>query len=127
MEWSATGDVVFEGPTNDVRQAMRDCHLFVLPSYYGEGIPRTILEAMATGRAVIAADWRGSRQAVVDGKNGFLVEPRNPEDLAAAILSCLGDRKRLEEMAIESRRLAESQFDVDLVNQHMLNEIERRA
>ena len=71
--WEGEGMVHYKGETADVRPYLRDCHVFVLPSYYQEGVPRTLLEALAVGRPIISTDNVGCREAVIPGENGFIV------------------------------------------------------
>ena len=71
--WVAEGSIEYLGKLDDVRPAIIDCSVFVLPSFYREGTPRTILEALAVGRAVITTDAPGCRETVVEGRNGFLI------------------------------------------------------
>lgn len=79
--WVNDGVIEYLGPLLDVRPALADCHVYVLPSYR-EGTPRTVLEAMATGRPIITTDAPGCRQTVADGWNGFLVPVRDSKTLA---------------------------------------------
>lgn len=108
--------VIYHGEQADVRPFLEACSCFVLPSYYGEGTPKSALEAMATGRPLIVADAVGCREVVRNGSNGFLVPPRNPEALAKAMESVVSDGDRLEAMAEASRAMAEEVFDVRKVN-----------
>ncbi|WP_435419328.1 glycosyltransferase family 4 protein [Parerythrobacter aurantius] len=110
--------------TDDVPTFLRQCHVFVLPTYYREGLPRTILEALAVGRAVITTEAPGCRDAVTDGVNGFLVPPKNVEALAEAMLKLVRDREMLARMADRSRNLAETVYDVKLVNHVLLSEMQ---
>ena len=71
-EWEASGLVEYLGATSDVRPFIADCHVFVLPSYH-EGMPRTVLEAMAMGRPILTTDVPGCRETVIPGENGYLV------------------------------------------------------
>lgn len=112
--------VTYLGPSDDVRGALRDCHVYVLPSY-GEGMPRTVLEAMATGRAIITTDTRGCRDTVADGANGSLVPIRNAEALAEAMRALIEAPNRIAPMAEKSREIAKTEFDVNNVNQTMLD------
>ena len=89
-----------------------------------EGLPRTILEAMATGRAIITTDAPGCRDAVDDGSNGFLVEPHNAADLARAMLKFVADRQLVKDMGARSRARAERIYDVELVNRTLLYEMD---
>lgn len=110
------GTVVYHGEQKDVRPFLEACSCFVLPSYYGEGTPKSALEAMATGRPLIVADAVGCREVVRDGSNGFLVPPRDPAALAEAMVTVVADGGRLEAMAEVSRAMAEEVFDVRKVN-----------
>ena len=114
-----TSPVEYLGPVDDVRPLFARCHIYVLPSY-GEGMPRTVLEALASARPVITSDARGCRETVVTGENGVLVPPRNAQALAAAMAEMLKRPDRLTAMAAASRRIAERKFDVASVNGAML-------
>lgn len=119
-ELQARGSAVtWLGPRDDVRASIEDAHVYVLPSY-GEGMPRTVLEAMAMGRPIITTDTRGCRETVRNGVNGRLVPIRNAQALANAMREMIGQPERLASMGAESRRLAESEFDVVRVNAAML-------
>jgi glycosyltransferase involved in cell wall biosynthesis len=118
--WAADGDVDYLGETQDVRPHLGACSVFVLPSYYREGIPRSILEAMATGRAVVTADTPGCRDTVVDGENGFIVPPRDPNALAAALGRFVEDPDLAHRMGRRSHELARERFDVEAVNRTLL-------
>lgn len=118
--WQAEGIVEYLGATFDVRPYLEACNLFVLPSYYREGVPRTILEALATGRAIVTTDTSGCRDTVDEGRNGYLIPPRAPEALAAAIERFVYDPTLIRSMGRESRRLAEARFDVRAVNSRIM-------
>ncbi len=118
-ELSKNGAVDYLGPVADVRPHLARCHVYVLPSY-GEGMPRTVLEALATGRPIITTDARGCRETVRSGKNGLLVPPRDASALAAAMAQMLEKPESLANMGQESRAIAELEFDVQQVNQAMM-------
>lgn len=120
QRWVDEGLVRHLGETRDVRPHLRGCSVFVLPSYYREGIPRSILEALSTGRAVITTDLPGCRDTVVNGWNGFLVPPRAPQELAAAMLRFVDDPALARTMGQRSRELAADRFDVHKVNGQLL-------
>ncbi|KWV92895.1 glycosyltransferase family 4 protein [Erythrobacter sp. YT30] len=109
--------------TNDVPSFLAESHVFVLPTYYREGLPRTILEALAVGRAVITTDMPGCRDAVSDGENGFLVEPRSASSLADAMAKLAADKNLVKKMGAHSRHLAETVYDVRLVNKLLMDEM----
>ena len=116
----AEGAVEYLGSTSDVRPFLARAHVCVLPSYYGEGVPRSVLEAMAMGRAVITTDAPGCRETVEGGRNGLLVPPGDAAALAEAMLRMLAEPERLEPMGRESRAIAEERFDVHSVNRAIL-------
>jgi glycosyltransferase involved in cell wall biosynthesis len=117
--WRAEGAVEYLGSTRDVRPFLEAAHVCVLPSY-GEGMPRSVLEAMAMGRPIVTTDVPGCRETVVNGENGILVRPRDSASLAAGMLRMLADPGALADMGRASRRLAEERFDVRDVNRQIL-------
>ena len=120
----AAGKVIYHGATDDVRPYLRDCHVYVLPSYR-EGMPRSVLEAMATGRPVITTDAPGCRETVAPGKNGELVAVANAEALATAMLRYADmDHVSLAAQATASRALAEAKYDVRRVNAEILSALQ---
>ncbi|WP_165043843.1 glycosyltransferase family 4 protein [Adlercreutzia sp. ZJ138] len=112
------GTVEYEGEKrpSEVQPFLERCSCFVLPSYYGEGTPKSALEAMATGRPLIVADAVGCREVVRDGENGFFVPPRDPEVIAEAMTRLIDDSTLAERMGETSRCMAEELFDVRKVN-----------
>lgn len=120
--WIESGTLEYMGKLADVRPAIADCDVYVLPSYR-EGTPRTVLEAMAMGRAIITTDAPGCRETVVDGENGFLVPIKDSAALAEAMLRCIEHPEEVAAMGAASRQIAENKYDVDKVNQVMLKEM----
>ena len=119
-EWLQEGAITYLGRTDDVRPYLAEASVFVLPSYYREGLPRTILEAMASGRAVVTTDMPGCRDPIEEGENGFLVRPQDSEHLAATLLRFINEPELIERMGQASRRIAEARYDVRLVNAQLL-------
>src|SRR5699024_7441180 len=117
--WIAANTINFLGRLADVRPAIRDCSVYVLPSYR-EGTPRTVLEAMAMGRAVITTDAPGCRETVVDGDNGFLVPIKDADALAEAMLRFIEQPELMALMGQRSHIIAEEKYDVHKVNAQML-------
>lgn len=117
--WIAAGTVEFLGKLEDVRPALASCHVYVLPSYR-EGTPRTVLEAMATGRAVVTTDAPGCRETVVDGQNGWLVPVRSVGGLADAMRKFVAEPELAARMGARARQIAEERYDVRKVNATML-------
>jgi len=120
--WVAEGSLEFLGRLSDVRPAIAACSVYVLPSYR-EGTPRTVLEAMAMGRAIITTDTPGCRETVVDGDNGFLVPVKSVPALVKAMERFIAEPELAERMGRRSRQLAEAKYDVHQVNGRMLEEM----
>jgi glycosyltransferase involved in cell wall biosynthesis len=121
--WVERGDISYLGRLSDVRPAIAVCWAYVLPSYYGEGTPRTVLEAMAIGRAIITTDAPGCRETVNEGENGFLVPVRSVDALAGAMLRLVENEELTASMGQRSRKIAEAKYDVHKVNAVMLREM----
>ena len=123
--WSNAGLVEWWGYREDVADVLACSHVAVLPTYYGEGIPKTLLEAAACGRPIVATDVSGCREVVHHGGNGLLVPVRDPRALADAILTLAGDPARRAAMGAEGRRRAETEFAAERINQETLQVYER--
>jgi len=93
----------------------------VLSSHGNEGLPNVVLEAMAAGIPVIASDVGGTREAIVDGKTGFLIPPRNPAALAEKILWVLKNSEEARTMGMEGRHRAESLFSLSKMQESFEN------
>jgi glycosyltransferase involved in cell wall biosynthesis len=115
-QWVKEGILAWPGTVADVRPWLAACSVFVLPSYYREGVPRSIQEAMAIGRAIITTDNVGCRDTVEPEVNGLIVTPQQPQELAEAILELAKDVKRIAAMGEESRALAEARYDAKRFN-----------
>lgn len=107
------------GRLDDVQPALANCSVYVLPSYR-EGTPRSVLEAMAAGRAIITTDAPGCRETVVDGRNGFLVPTHDASALYAAMRRFVEDPDLAISMGAASRQLVEAKYDVHDVNEAVL-------
>lgn len=121
-QWVADGRLKFWGKLADVRPAISACSVYVLPSYR-EGMPRTVLEAMAMGRAIITTDAPGCRETVVDGENGFLIEVKSVDSLVQAMEKMIIQPRLVSIMGQQSREIALNKYDVHQVNQHMMREM----
>lgn len=121
-DWVSEGVVEYLGRLSDVRPAIADCTVYVLPSYR-EGTPRTVLEAMAMGRPIITTDAPGCRETVVEGDNGFLVPVKSVDALVAAMEKFIVSPDLVERMGKRSREMAETKYDVNAVNAVMLREM----
>lgn len=121
-QWVASNTLKYWGKLSDVRPAIAESSVYVLPSYR-EGTPRTVLEAMAMGRAIITTDAPGCRETVVDGDNGFLVEVKSVESLVEAMQKFIHQPELIEKMGNRSREIALHKYDVHQVNTHMMQEM----
>jgi glycosyltransferase involved in cell wall biosynthesis len=121
--WEQDGTIDYLGETKDVRPYLAAATVFVLPSYYREGLPHSILEATATGRAIITTDLPGCRDAVTAGENGILIPPRDPAALADAMQRFIDQPELAASMGTRSREIARSRFDVERVNRLLLAEM----
>ena len=125
--WVSEGIVEYLGETRDVTPYIAAATVYVLPSRYREGLPRTILEAMAMGRPIITTDTPGCRETVVPGDNGFLVPVREPAALADAMMRFIQEPGLAHRMGRRSRELVEERFDVARVNAILLAEMGLRG
>lgn len=116
----ATGLIEYPGFVTDVAQRIQDTAVFVLPSYYREGVPRSTQEAMAIGRPVITTDVPGCRETVVDGVNGFLVPKWNTEALAEKMCYFIENPEQVNIMGLESYKIALEKFDAEKVNSKLI-------
>lgn len=118
-----SGEVIeYVGQVDDVRPHIKDSSVVVLPSYYGEGVPRCLLESMAMGRAIITCDSVGCRETINSGLavNGFMVPVRNVSQLIAKMEFYLNNKMDVLKHGLNSQKLARTKFDVNLINRHML-------
>lgn len=123
-QWVKEGLIEWPGHVDDVRPWLRKAGVFVLPTYYREGIPRSILEAMAMGKPVITTDIPGCREAVLDGENGFLIKPKDVDSLTKTMEYFIKEPEEIRKMGIKSRKRAEDSFDVTGVNKKIIDIIE---
>lgn len=123
--WTSDGTIDYLGYTADVRPYIAAAHCVVLPSYR-EGMSRTLLEAAAVGRALVASDVPGCREAIDVGVNGLLCEARSTESLSAALAQiCTLPEARLIQMGEASRSKAQAQFSEAMVTATYLRSLEQ--
>ncbi len=116
--WQENG-IEYLGEKGDIREAMREASVYVLPSYR-EGTPRSVLEAMAMGRPVITSDAPGCRETVTDGRNGLLVPVRDAKALTVAMERLGQDAELRARMGAESISIARDKYSVDKVNHSLI-------
>ncbi len=117
--WQANG-VECIGPVDDVRDELKKCTVYVLPSYR-EGTPRSVLEAMATGRAIVTTDTAGCRETVTDGLNGYMVPVKDVDALAKAMERFITQPSLAKSMGEASLDYATEKYDVNKVNKTIMN------
>ena len=110
--------IEYFGEQRDVRPYLGQCSVFVLPSYR-EGVPKTVLEAMASQRAIITTDAPGCRDTVIDGENGYLVPVGDAVALADKMIELLNSPDEIAVMAKKGRRIAEEKYDVNKINKNI--------
>lgn len=116
MDSLVAAGINYLGTSDDVRVEIAKADCIVLPSYYREGTPRTLLEAAAMGRPIITTDAVGCREVVEDGVNGYLCKMRDAKDLAAKMhqMLCL-PAEQLTEMGLRGRAKMQADFDEKIV------------
>lgn len=114
-EWEAEGVIAWNRYTDEIGRALSEADIVVLPSYYREGLPKTLIDAAAAGRAAITTDWPGCRDAIVVGKTGLLCRPRDPVDLAEKMIWFLENPDSIISMGRNAREHAERNFDIAMV------------
>lgn len=113
------GVVVSPGQVSNVYEWLADSTVFVLPSYYREGVPRSTQEALAVGLPVITTNMPGCRDTVIDGVNGYLIPPWRADLLAERMLRFVRNPDLAVGMGRASRDMAERRFDVLTVNERL--------
>lgn len=121
QEYLKNDIVVYPGFVNDVNRWIEKSSVFVLPSYYREGYPRSTQEAMSIGRAVITTNSVGCKEGVIDGVNGFLIPPYDYKFLANKMEYFIQNPNEINKMGLESRKIAEQNFDIHKINKRLIN------
>lgn len=117
------GSVEFPGEVKDPVAFYQSASVFVLPSYYREGLPRTLLEAMSCGRAIITTDWPGCREPVEDGVNGYMIPVKDAAILADRMQKLAEDPALLRKMADAAYDTCRNKFEVSIINRQMRDAI----
>jgi glycosyltransferase involved in cell wall biosynthesis len=110
-----SGDVEWRGFQDDVTGELAEADVVILPSYYGEGVPKSLLEGGAAGRALVAADAPGSRDVVIDTETGLLVPPKDGTALAEAMEKLIRDPELRQELGRRAQELVRAEFSSDAV------------
>ena len=108
------------GYRSDMRQFLMQSHIVTLPSYYREGVPRSLIEATAIGRPIVTTRSYGCKDTVDDGENGFLVSPKNEVELADRLRTLINDKQLRVRMGEKGRKKAEAEFSIDhVIKRHL--------
>lgn len=109
------------GFKRDIKKILHNCHIMIFPSFYMEGLPKSVIDAEAIGLPVITTDWVGCRDTVIDGYNGFIIPPKNSKILAEKIKILINDSELRKSMGRNSRIYAEEYFSIENVIEQHLN------
>ncbi|MBC07612.1 glycosyltransferase family 4 protein [Thalassospira sp.] len=108
------------GYRSDIVNVMKEATIVTLPSFYGEGLPKVLIEAAASGRPIVTTDMPGCRDAVKDGVTGVIIPPRDSISLADALQNLLENPALCISMGRAGREKAEKEFDIDkIVQEHI--------
>lgn len=108
------------GFQKNIYSILKKCHIMVFPSFYMEGLPKSIIDAEATGLPVITTDWVGCRDTVIDGYNGFIVPVKNSTELAKKIQFLIENPEKRILMGKNAREYAEKEFDIkNVIEKHL--------
>jgi glycosyltransferase involved in cell wall biosynthesis len=119
-EWHEQGDVEWWGRRNNMPEVFAQSSVVCLPSFYGEGVPKVLIEAASCGRAIVTTDTPGCREIVKDGVNGLLVPPGDVAAVADAIKQLIDSPELRSKMAAKGRELVEREFSLKKVNTETL-------
>lgn len=108
------------GYRTDVRDLLKQCHIIAFPSYYMEGLPKSLIEADAIGRPIITSNSVGCKETLVDGYNGFLIQPKDVDALTEKLDLLLSDKELRVKMGKNARKYAEDYFSIEVVKQRHL-------
>ncbi len=114
------GYVQWLGYRTDVLELLKSCHIVAFPSYYKEGLPKSLIEATAVGRSIVTTNSIGCKETVVDGYNGYLIPVKDSDALAEKLRVLFDDSELRQQMGRNSRLLAERDFSIDtVISEHL--------
>ena len=116
--WDNEGNIEWWGHCSDMSSVLAQAWIVCLPTYYGEGVPKILIEAMASARPIITTDMPGCRDLVQSKNNGLLIPPRDSIALANALKQLLLDFSLCEKMGEQGKRIAERDYTLSNVVKH---------
>ena len=119
-EWERNGIIKYCGYIKNMRDLISESKVVVLPSYYGEGLPKILIEAAACGKPIITTDHQGCRDAIIPNKTGILIPPRDTKALTSALKKLLKSPDLCKKMGLAARNYAIENFDIKSVNKKHL-------
>jgi glycosyltransferase involved in cell wall biosynthesis len=119
-EWDRRGAVEWWGHRKDMPEVLAKAQAVCLPTYYGEGVPKVLIEAAAAGRPIVTTDAPGCREIVRDKENGLLVPPRNVSLLVTALRRLIEDPDLCTAYGMRGRQIAEAEFSLGRVVEETL-------
>jgi len=108
------------GYRTDILDLLKQCHIMAFPSYYMEGLPKSLIEADAVGRPIITSNSVGCKETLVDGYNGFLIQPKDVDALTEKLDILLSDKELRVKMGKNARKYAEDYFSIEVVKERHL-------
>ncbi len=115
-KWERSGIIKYCGYIENMRDLICESKIVVLPSYYGEGLPKILIEAAACGKPIITTDHQGCRDAIIPNKTGFLIPIRDSKALTLALNKLLASSRLCEKMGVAGREFAIKNFNIKSVN-----------
>ena len=123
--WHAEGIVEWWGHRKDMPEVFAQSNIVALPTTYGEGVPKVLIEAASCGRAIVATDVPGCREIVRHNENGFLIPPRDSKSLAGALKVLIKDPELRARMGVRGRKIVEAEFSEEIVVKQTMEVYER--
>lgn len=109
------------GYRTDIADLLKSCHIVAFPSYYMEGLPKSLIEADAIGRPIITSNSVGCKETVIDGYNGFLIQPKDVDALTEKLDLLISNIELRNQMGLNARKYAEEYFSIDTVIERHLS------
>ena len=113
--------IIFHGFKKDVLKYYKEASVFCYPSFYGEGVPKSLIEALSCSLPILTTKHPGCKETVIENYNGFYIDHKNIKDLKNKILYLAKNKKLLEKFSLNSRKIALENYDLNKINTSTLN------